>query len=189
MESLIDGRCWWCGTDPLYMAYHDGEWGRLVTDDRRLFEFLVLESAQAGLSWICILRRREGYREAFHDFNVERVAAMNDDDVERLMNNNGIIRNRRKISTTITNARHFIEVQREFGSFYNYVLSFLPDGKPIVNHPTRISDIVATSPVSDAMAKDMKRRGFAFFGSTICYAFLQAMGFIDDHLEGCRCKV
>lgn len=188
MESLIDGRCPWCGRDPLYIAYHDNEWGRPVADDRRLFEFLILESAQAGLSWITILRRRRGYREAFFGFDVERVAAMTEDDVERLMSFDGIIRNRRKIQSAISNARRFLEVQREFGSFRNFILSFLPDGCPIVNHPKTIADIPASSPLSDAIAKDMKRRGFSFFGSTMCYSFLQAAGFIDDHLDGCRCK-
>lgn len=124
MESIVNQRCGWCGEDSLYVRYHDEEWGRPVTDDRRLFEFLVLEGAQAGLSWITILRRREGYREAFLGFDVERVAAMTDDDVERLMQFDGIIRNRRKISATITNARHFIEIRQEFGSFYNYILTF-----------------------------------------------------------------
>lgn len=159
-----------------------------MTDDRRLFEFLILESAQAGLSWITILHRREGYRDAFHDFDVERVAAMTDDDVDRLMLHNGIIRNRRKIATAITNARHFMAVQREFGSFYNYIASFLPDGKPIMNHPKKRTDVPATTLLSDAIAKDMKIRGFSFFGSTICYAFLQATGFVNDHIEGCRFK-
>lgn len=187
-NALIDERCWWCGHDLLYGAYHDNEWGRPVTDDRRLFEFLILESAQAGLSWITILHRREGYRDAFHDFDVERVAAMTDDDVDRLMLHNGIIRNRRKIATAITNARHFMAVQREFGSFYNYIASFLPDGKPIMNHPKKRTDVPATTLLSDAIAKDMKIRGFSFFGSTICYAFLQATGFVNDHIEGCRFK-
>ncbi len=186
--ALIDGHCGWAGKDPLYVEYHDMEWGRPVSDDRKLFESLVLESAQAGLSWISILRRRDGYRRAFHDFDVASVAAMTDEDVERLMKFDGIIRNRRKIATTITNAQHFMEIQREHGSFHNYILSFFPEGKRIVNHPVNIEDIPVTSPQSDAMAKDMYRRGFRFFGSTICYAFLQATGFVDDHLEGCHCK-
>lgn len=188
MNTLNNGRCGWCGNDALYTAYHDNEWGRLVTDDRKLFEFLILESAQAGLSWITILRRREGYRDAFLGFDVERVAAMTEDDVERLMSHEGIIRNRRKIQSAISNARRFIEVQREFGSFYNYIISFLPGGKPIVNRPQTLADIPATSPLSDTIAKDMKRRGFTFFGSTMCYAFLQAAGFVNDHLAGCKFK-
>lgn len=182
-------RCPWCGDDPLYVAYHDNEWGRLVPDDeQRLFEFLVLESAQAGLSWITILRMREGYREAFCSFNAEKVAQMTADDVERLTHFDGIVKNRRKIEATINNARLFLDVQREFGSFHAYICSFLPDGKPIVNYPKTLADISATSPVSDAISKDMKRRGFKFFGSTMCYAFLQAAGYVDDHLVDCFCK-
>lgn len=188
MENLINARCGWAGTDPLYIEYHDREWGRLVTDDKTLFEFLVLESAQAGLSWITILRKREGYREAFHGFDAEKVARMTEEDVERLMQFDGIIRNRLKIRSTIHNAKLFLAIQKEFGSFYDYTLSFFPDRKPIVNHIERLSQIAPTSPESDAMSRDMKKRGFKFFGSTICYAHLQAAGFVDDHLEGCFCK-
>lgn len=190
MNDLIDGRCGWCGTDELYVKYHDQEWGRLVKgDDRRLFEFLVLESAQAGLSWIAILRKREGYRKAFHDFDVGLVARMTDEDVERLMQYNGIVRNRLKIKAAISNARHFLEVQKEFGSFYDYTLTFFPGGKvPVVNHIERLSEIPATSPIAEAMSKDMRRRGFKFFGPTICYAHLQATGFVNDHLAGCKCR-
>lgn len=188
MEDLVNKRCGWAGTDDLYVKYHDEEWGRLVTDDKTLFEFLVLESAQAGLSWITILRKREGYRKAFHDFDAERVAAMTPDDVERLMQFEGIVRNRLKITATITNARCFREIQREFGSFYNYILSFFPERKPIVNHYRSLKEIPASSPESDAMSRDMKKRGFKFFGSTICYAHLQAAGFVNDHLEGCFCR-
>lgn len=182
-------RCPWCGDDPLYVAYHDNEWGRLVPDDeQRLFEFLVLENAQAGLSWITILRKREGYREAFCGFNAQKVAQMTSDDVERLAYFDGIVKNRCKIEATIDNARLFLDVQREFGSFHAYICLFLPDGKPIVNHPKTLADIPATSAVSDAMSKDMKRRGFKFFGSTMCYAFLQAAGYVNDHIEDCFCK-
>ncbi|MGL4518400.1 MAG: DNA-3-methyladenine glycosylase I [Phocaeicola sp.] len=188
MQDIVNGRCGWCGTDELYVKYHDQEWGRLVTDDKRLFEFLVLESAQAGLSWITILRKREGYRSAFHNFDVQRVANMTAEDVERLMQFEGIVRNRLKISSTISNAKLFIAIQKEFGSFYNYTLSFFPNGKPIVNNFSSLSEIPASSPESDAMSKDMKKRGFKFFGSTICYAHLQASGFINDHLVGCICK-
>lgn len=188
MQDLMNARCGWCGTDELYIKYHDEEWGRLVTDDRTLFEFLVLESAQAGLSWITILRKREGYRKAFHDFDVQKVAQMTAEDVERLMQFDGIIRNRLKITCTINNAKLFMAIQKEFGSFYRYTLSFFPNGQPIVNHFETLSQIPATSPESDAMSKDMKKRGFKFFGSTICYAHLQAAGFVNDHLEGCSCK-
>ena len=186
---MSDGkiRCGWAGSDPLYIAYHDNEWGREVTDDKTMFEFLVLESAQAGLSWITILRRREGYRRAFADFDVQKVAAMGPDDVERLMQNTGIIRNRGKISSTITNAQAYIEVQREFGSFCDYLRKFLPEGKPIVNHWKTLKEIPVSTPVSDAISKDMKKRGFRFFGTTICYAHLQATGYIDDHITDCHC--
>ena len=188
MDDLIDGRCGWAGSDPLYVRYHDEEWGRLVTDDRTVFEFLLLESAQAGLAWITILRKREGYREAFYDFDYEKIAAMTEVDVERLMRFEGIVRNRRKIESAISNARLFMAIQREFGSFYNYVLTFFPYEVPVVNHFKSLSEIPVATPVSDAMSRDMKKRGFKFFGTTICYAFLQAAGFVDDHLAGCRCR-
>lgn len=188
MQDMIDGRCGWCGTDGLYVKYHDEEWGRPVTDDGKLFEFLVLESAQAGLSWITILRKREGYRKAFCGFDAGKVARMTDDDVERLMHFDGIVRNRLKIKAAITNARLFLAVQEEFGSFRNYTLSFFPDGKPITNHFRSLSEIPVSSPESDAMSRDMKKRGFKFFGSTICYAHLQASGFVNDHLTGCICR-
>lgn len=188
MQDIIDGRCGWCGTDEIYVKYHDTEWGRLVTDDKTLFEFLVLESAQAGLSWITILKKREGYRRAFCGFDAQAVAQMTDEDVERLMQDDSIIRNRLKIKSTISNARLFLAIQKEFGSFYNYTLSFFPDRKPIANNIRSLSEIPVSSPESDAMSKDMKKRGFKFFGSTICYAHLQASGFIDDHLAECICR-
>ena len=188
MQDMIDGRCGWCGTDGLYVKYHDEEWGRPVTDDGKLFEFLVLESAQAGLSWITILRKREGYRKAFCNFDAGKVARMTDDDVERLMHFDGIVKNRLKIKATITNARLFLAVQEEFGSFRDYTLSFFPGGKPITNHFRSLNEIPASSPESDAMSRDMKKRGFKFFGPTICYALLQASGFVNDHLTGCICR-
>ena len=188
MEDIVNGRCGWCGTDELYVQYHDNEWGKLVTDDQTLFEFLVLESAQAGLSWITILRKREGYRKAFYNFDAERVAQMTDEDVERLMLFDGIVKNRLKIKSTITNAKLFLAIQKEFGSFYNYTLSFFPNGKPIINNVRSLQDVRASSAESDAMSKDMKKRGFKFFGTTICYAHLQAAGFINDHLTECICR-
>ncbi len=188
MKDLINGRCGWCGTDDLYTKYHDEEWGKTVTDDKTLFEFLVLESAQAGLNWITILRKREGYRKAFYDFDAERVSQMDDKDIERLMQFDGIVKNRLKIKSTINNARLFLSIQKEFGSFYNYILSFFPDKKPIVNTFQHLSEIPSTSPLSDAISKDMKKRGFKFFGTTICYAYLQASGFINDHLTDCICR-
>lgn len=188
MQDIINGRCGWCGTDKLYVEYHDREWGKLVTDDQTLFQFLVLESAQAGLSWLTILRKREGYRQAFCGFNPVRVAQMTDEDVERLMQFDGIVRNRLKIKATITNARLFLDIQKEFGSFYNYTLSFFPDRQPITHTIRSLSEIPVSSPESDAMSRDMKKRGFKFFGTTICYAHLQASGFINDHLTTCICR-
>lgn len=185
MDDLVNGRCGWCGTDDTYVKYHDNEWGKLVKDDTTLFEFLVLESAQAGLNWLTILKKREGYRAAFHDFDAKAVAQMTEDDIERLMHFDGIIRNRLKIKSAITNARLFLAIQKEYGSFHNYILSFLPGGKPVINTFHSLSEVPASSPLSDAISKDMKKRGFKFFGTTICYAFLQATGFVNDHLAGC----
>jgi len=178
-------RCTWAGNDPLYMDYHDQEWGKETHDDKKLFEFLVLESAQAGLSWITILRRREGYRKAFADFDVEKVAAFDQGDIDRLLNDTGIIRNRLKILAAINNAKLFIDVQKEFGSFDKYLYSFMPDGKPIVNY---FEKIPASTAISDAISKDMKKRGFKFFGTTICYAHMQATGMVNDHLPDCSFK-
>ena len=188
MQDIINGRCGWCGTDELYVKYHDEEWGKTVTDDKTLFEFLVLESAQAGLSWITILIGWLGYRKAFCNFDATQVAQMTNEDVERLMHFDGIVKNRLKIKLTITNAKQFLAIQKEFGSFYNYTLSFFPDRNPIINHFQSLSEIPVSSPESDAMSKDMKKRGFKFFGSTICYAHLQASGFINDHLTDCICR-
>ena len=181
-------RCGWCKADPIYLKYHDEEWGREVNDDHKMFEFLVLESAQAGLSWITILKRRDAYRKAFADYNAEKVAQMTEADVERLMQDSGIIRNRNKISSTISNARCFLEVQKEFGSFCNYLRAFLPDGKPVINNWKTLDEIPASTPLSDAISKDMKKRGFKFFGTTICYAHLQAVGYVNDHLVDCHCR-
>jgi DNA-3-methyladenine glycosylase I len=178
-------RCSWCGNDPMYIKYHDEEWGKEVHDDKVLFEFLILEAAQAGLSWITILRRRENYRKAFADFDAEKVAAFTHDDVERLMQDSGIIRNRAKIEGAITNARLFLKIQQEFGSFDKYLYSFMPDCKAIMNYPEKIT---ATTPISDAISKDMKKRGFKFFGSTICYAHMQATGMVNDHIPECHFK-
>lgn len=181
-------RCQWCGDDPLYVEYHDKEWGRVVHDDRSLFEFLILESAQAGLAWITILRKREAYRKAFCDFDYRLVARMTADDEARLMSFDGIVKNRLKIHSAIVNARLYGDIVEEFGSFYAYVMSFFPDGRRIVNDVPNQESLPVTSDISDAMSADMKRRGFKFFGSTICYSFLQATGFIDDHLNACICK-
>lgn len=181
-------RCQWCGNDQLYIHYHDNEWGRPVKDDKKLFEFLTLESAQAGLSWITILRKREGYRRAFFNFDYERVAEMTLEDEKRLKNFDGIVKNRLKIHATIVNARLFKEIIKEFGSFYNYIASFFSENIPVINDVTDISVIPVTSPEAVSISKDMKKRGFKFFGPTICYAFLQATGFIDDHINSCNFK-
>ncbi|HEY8521491.1 MAG TPA: DNA-3-methyladenine glycosylase I [Gammaproteobacteria bacterium] len=178
-------RCPWClGIDPEYQRYHDEEWGVPVRDDRRHFEFLVLEGAQAGLSWWTILRKREGYRRAFAGFDPERVARFDARSVERLMADPGIVRNRQKIEATIVNARSFLAVQEEFGSFDHYVWRFV-DGKPIVNRWREQREVPATSPESDALSKDLKARGFKFVGSTIVYAHMQATGLVNDHLITC----
>jgi DNA-3-methyladenine glycosylase I len=181
-------RCRWCGTDPLYMKYHDEEWGREIHDDKLLFEFLVLESAQAGLSWITILRRREGYRKAFANFDVEKVAKFDQKDIDRLLQDEGIIRNKLKVASTITNAQLFIAIQKEFGSFDKYLYSFMPGNKPINNSTNKDHIIPARTEISDAIAKDMKKRGFKFFGTTICYAHMQATGMINDHVAECSFK-
>lgn len=178
-------RCSWCNSDPLYIRYHDEEWGKPVDDDHTLFEFLILEGAQAGLSWITILRRREGYRKAFAGFDVHKVAAFTAADTDRLMADPGIIRNKLKINSALTNARLFIGIQQEFGSFYAYLWAFMPGGKPIVNHFKTMAEVPVRTEISDAISKDMKKRGFKFFGTTICYAYMQATGMVNDHLEGC----
>lgn len=189
MKQLSEiNRCGWCGTDSLYVKYHDQEWGKVVNDDKTMFEFIVLESAQAGLSWITVLRKREGYREAFAGFDVEKVARFTEDDVKRLMLNGHIVRNRLKIKATITNAQAFIKIQKEFGTFCDYMQSFLPDKKPIVNHWKTLGEVPASTEISDAISKDMKKRGFKFFGTTICYAHLQAVGYVNDHLADCSFK-
>jgi DNA-3-methyladenine glycosylase I len=181
----VQTRCPWCGTDPLYVRYHDEEWGKPVYDDQVLFEFLILESAQAGLSWITILRKRENYRKAFADFNPKAVADFTSYDIERLLEDPGIIRNRLKVSAAVSNARLFLELQKEFGSFSNYMWGFLPDKKPIVNNWKSHSEIPARTALSDQISANMKKRGFKFFGTTICYAHMQATGMINDHLENC----
>jgi DNA-3-methyladenine glycosylase I len=177
-------RCAWCGTDPMYVRYHDEEWGVPVHDDRIHFEFLILEGAQAGLSWSTILRKREAYRDAFAGFDAERVARFGPRDVERLMRNAGIVRNRLKIEAAPKNARAFLEVQDEFGSFDAYVWGFI-GGKPRQNRWKAMSQVPATTPESDVLSKDLKRRGFGFVGSTVIYAHMQATGLVNDHVVAC----
>ncbi len=176
-------RCTWA-TSELMIPYHDNEWGRPVHDDRVFFEFLTLEGAQAGLSWETILRKRERYRDVFLDFDVSRVARITPARVERLMNDEGIIRNRSKIESTVSNARTFLKVQDEFGSFDAYVWRFV-DGKPVLNRPRTTADIPAETPQSEALSKDLRKRGFRFVGPTIMYAFMQATGLVNDHLAMC----
>ena len=176
-------RCAWAGAEP-NLSYHDKEWGVPVHDDRLLFEFLILEGAQAGLSWETILKKREAYREAFDNFDPGRVARYTPARVEKLMKNAGIVRNRLKIGSTIDNAKAFLRVQKEFGSFDVYVWSFV-GGKPRSNARKTMKDVPASTAESDALSKDLKRRGFRFVGTTICYAFMQAVGMVDDHLVGC----
>ncbi len=178
-------RCGWCGNDPLYIKYHDEEWGKPVKDDKVLFEFLILEGAQAGLSWITILRRRETYRKAFAAFDVVKVAAFDAADVESLMQDPGIIRNRLKVNGAIVNAKLFIGIQQEFSSFADYIWGFMPGKQPLINKVRGMGDIPARTEISDAISKDMKKRGFKFFGTTICYAYMQATGMVNDHVEGC----
>lgn len=180
----MDSRCSWCLGDPLYIRYHDEQWGVPCHDDRVLFEFLVLEGAQAGLSWITILKRQEGYRKAFCQFDVQKVANMTEQDVAKLMQDSGIIRNRRKIQSAINNARAFINVQLEFGSFSEYLWAFV-NHQPIVNRRRTMSEVPATSDISDRLSRDLKKRGFSFVGSRICYAYIQAMGLVNDHLVSC----
>ena len=181
MEKI---RCSWCEKDDLYRAYHDNEWGKPIYNDETIFEFLVLESFQAGLSWYTILKKRENFKEAFDDFDYNKIAAYSDEKAEELMQNSGIIRNRLKILATVNNAKRFMEVQEEFGTFSEYIWSFV-NGKPIINHPQTLKDVPATSEISDALAKDLKKRGFKFLGSTVVYAHMQATGMVNDHLVDC----
>jgi DNA-3-methyladenine glycosylase I len=177
-------RCPWSGADPLYIQYHDEEWGVPVHDDRKLFEFLILEGAQAGLSWITILRKRENYRKAFDRFDAEKIARYTAKDVARLLKDEGIVRNRLKIESAVRNARAFLKIQDEFGSFDAYNWRFV-DGKPLVNRWKSLKEIPARTPVSDAFSKDLKQRGFNFVGSTILYAHMQAVGMVNDHVKDC----
>jgi DNA-3-methyladenine glycosylase I len=178
-------RCWWCGDDPLYSEYHDKEWGVPVHDDRKIFEMLILEGFQAGLSWITILRKRENFRKAFKNFDARKVARFGQSDVARLMKDAGIIRNSLKIKAAISNARCFLDVQDEFGSFDRYIWRFT--GNRTLRNPTGLTrkTMKATSPESEALSKDLKQRGFKFVGPTVCHAHMQATGLVDDHVEGC----
>lgn len=177
-------RCSWCGNDPLYIDYHDNEWGVPVYDDRILFEFLILETFQAGLSWITVLRKRDNFRKAFDQFDYHKVAKYDDDKFEELLQNAGIIRNKLKIKAAITNAQAFMEVQREFGSFSEYIWGFV-DGKPVKNQFKSLTELPANTSLSDTISKDLKKKGFKFVGTTVIYAHMQATGMVNDHIESC----
>jgi DNA-3-methyladenine glycosylase I len=177
-------RCAWTNDDELLIAYHDKEWGAPVHDEKRLFEFLILEGAQAGLSWLTILKKRANYRRAYDNFDVDTVAGYTSSKVKKLLNDPGIVRNKLKINASIANAKAVIDIRQEFGSFDKYLWGFV-DGKPIVNRRKSKSDIPARTSLSDAMSKDLKKRGFKFVGSTICYAFMQAVGMVNDHEVSC----
>lgn len=177
-------RCAWCEKDDLYRNYHDNEWGKPVYDDATIFEFLILETFQAGLSWYTVLAKRENFRKAFDNFDLLKVANYSEDKMAELAEDAGIIRNKLKIKATVTNAQAFIKVQEEFGTFSKYIWGFV-DGKPIDNHPKTLSEVKATTPISDALSKDMKKRGFKFVGSTVMYAHMQATGMVNDHVMDC----
>lgn len=179
-------RCGWVNDDPLYIHYHDHEWGVPVYDDQLLFEYLNLEGAQAGLSWYTILKKRENYRKAFDQFDPAKIIQYDDKKIQELLNNEGIVRNKLKINAVITNAKAYFNIVEEFGSFHNYLWSFV-GGKPIQNHFHSLSDVPATTEISDKLSKDLKKRGFKFVGSTICYAFMQATGMVNDHIVSCHC--
>jgi DNA-3-methyladenine glycosylase I len=177
-------RCGWCEKDDLYRNYHDNEWGNPVYDDKTIFEFLVLETFQAGLSWYTILAKRENFRKAFDDFDYKKIAAYTDDKMETLKQDAGIIRNGLKIKATVTNAQSFMKVQEEFGSFSKYIWSFV-EGNPIDNQPKTLKDVPATTEISDKLSKDLKKKGFKFVGSTVVYAHMQATGMVNDHVADC----
>ncbi|MFK6999503.1 DNA-3-methyladenine glycosylase I [Flavobacterium oreochromis] len=177
-------RCTWCEKDDLYRNYHDNEWGKPVYDDETIFEFLILETFQAGLSWYTILSKRENFRKAFNNFDFEKIAQYSQKKMDLLMQDSGIIRNKLKIKATVTNAQAFIKVQEEFGSFSKYIWGFV-GGKPIDNQPKTLKDVPATSEISDQLSKDLKKRGFKFVGSTVMYAHMQATGMVNDHVEDC----
>ena len=180
-------RCAWCEKDDLYRNYHDNEWGKPVYDDATIFEFLILETFQAGLSWYTILAKRENFRKAFDNFDLMKIANYSEDKMDALAEDSGIIRNKLKIKATVTNAQAFIKVQEEFGTFSKYIWGFV-DGKPIDNQPKTLSEVKATTPISDALSKDLKKRGFKFVGSTVMYAHMQATGMVNDHVVNCHTR-
>ena len=179
-------RCAWVSDDPLYIHYHDHEWGVPIHDERLLFEFLILEGAQAGLSWLTVLKKRENYRASFDNFDAEKIARYKQPKINKLLENSGIIRNKLKIQATITNAKAFLQIKKEQKSFADYIWSFV-NGEPIQNHLQKRKQVPSSSIISDTMSKDLKKRGFKFIGSTICYAFMQAVGMVNDHTTDCFC--
>ena len=185
MNEMIPRRCDWCGTEPIYVEYHDSEWCVPNFDDASLFEFLLLEGAQAGLSWITVLKKREGYRQAFNGFDAEKIARYGQDDVNRLLQNSGIIRNRLKVESAVTNACAFLDIKERYSSFSDYVWQFV-GGLPRQNRFRSLKQVPAMTSVSDAMSKQLKKDGFRFVGSTICYAYMQATGMVNDHLVDCH---
>lgn len=186
LENIVITRCQWAGNDPLYIQYHDEEWGVPLYDDDKLFEFLILEGFQAGLSWITILRKRENFRKAFDNFDALKIVKYDAHKVEELMQDTGIIRNRLKIEGTIINARLFLEIQKEYGSFREYIWQFV-EGQVVINQRDSLKNVPASTEISDVMSKALKKRGFKFIGTTICYAFMQATGMVNDHVVNCVC--
>lgn len=184
MKKITNKRCSWANSDPLLINYHDHEWGVPIFNDRLLFEFLILEGMQAGLSWITILKKREEYRKCFDNFDAEKISRYNENKIKALLNNPGIIRNKLKINAVVNNAKQFLEVQKEWGTFSKYIWHFVDD-RPIQNHWKGQKQVPATTALSDVMSKDLKKRGFKFVGSTICYAFMQAVGMANDHIVEC----
>jgi len=183
-KSRVKKRCWWPGEDPIYIAYHDEEWGSPQRDEQMLFEFLILEGAQAGLSWITVLKKRQNYRDAMENFDYEKIARYPKRKIESLLRNEGLIRNRLKMTSAVRNAKAYIKVREELGSFSEYIWGFV-DGKPIINRWKSKEEVPATTPLAETMSKDLKRRGFNFVGPTICYAFMQATGMVNDHTTDC----
>lgn len=177
-------RCGWCGNEPIYQEYHDKEWGKPVYEDNKLFEMLILEGMQAGLSWITILKKREAFREAFDNFNPKKIAHYDDKKIGELLENKSIIRNKSKIKAAISNAKFFLEIQKEYGSFSQFLWQYV-DFKPLVNRPKTLADLPTKTPLSDKISKDLKKRGFKFVGSTIMYSFMQAIGMVNDHILEC----
>jgi DNA-3-methyladenine glycosylase I len=186
MNPSAKPRCHWAKSAPLLMTYHDEEWGVPIYDDTLLFEFLILEGAQAGLNWLTILKRRASYRAAFDNFNAQKIACFAPEKVAELLNDPGIIRNRLKVQATIINAQAFLQVQKEFGNFTEYIWTFV-EGLPIKNHWATLAQVPTSSEISDRLSKNLRQRGFKFVGSTICYAFMQAVGMVDDHTQDCFC--